>query len=122
MASNSSLWSWANEITARCIDSVFDFVGEQNFVDIFYLQWVAWMIYPIILTFLLPAVIVVFLYISVLILQLYRLRSHFFEAYRMDFSNAARQVIAALWDAHGKIWHGKKNLFYHFQFIARLLS
>lgn len=36
----------------------------------------------------------------------HRLRS----AYGTDWRNASRNVVAAVWDAHGWIWHGRKIL------------
>lgn len=31
------------------------------------------------------------------------------NAYETDWRNASRNVVAAVWDAHGWIWHGRKN-------------
>lgn len=62
---------------------------------------------PLLITFLLPLVIVMLLYITALILYVYKLhRGRLRDAYGSDWKNAARYVVAAIWDAHGWIWHG----------------
>jgi hypothetical protein len=96
---------WPTILYSEYFDSVFNYV-YQNYVDIYYVQWLIYIFYPLVVTFLLPAAIVLFLYASSLFLQLYRLRRHFSDVYNMDFWDGARQIVAALWDAQGKIWHG----------------
>lgn len=76
-------------------------------LDINYLAWVLWVVYPIIITFLLPLVILVFLYASALFLHIYRYRRRLREAYQHDFWDGARNTLAVLWDAQGYIWHGE---------------
>ncbi|XP_043277930.1 transmembrane protein 68 isoform X2 [Venturia canescens] len=62
---------------------------------------------PLLVTFLLPLVIVVLFYITALILYIYRLhRANLRRAYGTDWKNAARSLVAAVWDAHGWIFHG----------------
>jgi len=86
------------------IDSALTYVFLNYATD---LRWLTWLLYPIVVTFVLPFVIVIFLYASAFVLQLYALRRHFFEAYRMERPwDGARRVLAACWDAQGKIWHG----------------
>ena len=90
---------------------------------------------PLLITFLLPLVIVLLLYVTALILYVYRLHRYMYfnlklkylgmflvinfnfyfrhrlrSAYGTDWRNASRNVVAAVWDAHGWIWHGRKNL------------
>lgn len=100
-----SIWSEIYEMLSVHLESTFNHI-YQNYFDIYYARWLAWIFYPLVVTFLLPVVIVLFIYASALFLQLYRLRHHFLDVYHMDFWNGARQIIAALWDAQGKIWHG----------------
>ncbi|XP_013382530.1 transmembrane protein 68 [Lingula anatina] len=76
------------------------------YFDIDYLRWLAWLWYPIIISFLLPLMIIAFLYASALFLHIYRLRHQLKDAYSQDFWNGARKTLAALWDAQGYIWHG----------------
>ena len=66
------------------------------------------MFYPLVITFLLPFVLGIFLYGSALFLHIYKLRHHLRDIYsRRDLWDGARHSLAAFWDAHGKIWHGK---------------
>jgi hypothetical protein len=96
---------WPAVLYSEYLDSAFNYI-YLNYVDLYYVQWLIYISYPLVITFLLPAAILIFIYASALFLQLYRLRRHFSDVYHMDFWNGARQVVAALWDAQGKIWHG----------------
>jgi len=78
----------------------------NNYVDIYYVRWLIYVLYPVVITLILPAVIFLLLYASQLFLQLYRLRRHFGVVLQMDCWDGARQIVAAVWAAHGKIWHG----------------
>jgi hypothetical protein len=98
---------WPAILYTEYLDTAFNYI-YHNYVDLYYVQWLIYIFYPLVITFLLPAAIVVFLYASSLFLQLYRLRRHFSDVYSMDFWDGARQIVAALWDAQGKIWHGKE--------------
>lgn len=75
-------------------------------VDIDYLSWVLWVVYPIIISFLLPLVILILVYASALFLHCYRYRHRLREAYHHDFWDGARNMLAVLWDGQGYIWHG----------------
>jgi len=77
-----------------------------NHVDLYKFQWLIYILYPVIITLILPVLIFILLYASQLFLQLYRLRQHFGGVLHMDCWDGARQIIAAVWAAHGKIWHG----------------
>jgi len=79
---------------------------HQNYVDLYYVQWPIYVLYPVIITLILPVLIFLLLYASQLFLQLYRLRQQFGSVLHMDYWDGARQIIAAVWAAHGKIWHG----------------
>ncbi|XP_034825953.1 DGAT1/2-independent enzyme synthesizing storage lipids isoform X1 [Maniola hyperantus] len=79
-----------------------------EYVDNEYSLWLTWFLTPVLVTFLLPAVIIVLIYTSSIIFHLYRL-------YRLrivqgvdhnDWKQAARLAVCALWDAHGWLWHG----------------
>lgn len=74
-------------------------------LDIDYMRWVLWVIYPIIISFLLPLLIVIFLLASVLFLHVYSYRHRLRKAYAQDFWQGARQTLAVLWDGQGYIWH-----------------
>ncbi|KAL1513028.1 hypothetical protein ABEB36_002512 [Hypothenemus hampei] len=79
-----------------------------DYVDIDYSLWLTWCLTPLIVTFLLPAVIALLLYISALILYIYKLHwRHIRTALIVgDKWEAARKLVAVIWDAHGWIWHG----------------
>lgn len=78
------------------------------YVDIDYSLWITWVLAPLIITFLLPAVIALLLYLSAFLLYIYKL--HWKTIKRTlqtgDKWDTARKSVGALWDAHGWIWHG----------------
>lgn len=97
-------WSWIGvsyttwtEFWEAAFDSI-----SQNYVD----PWLIWIMYPIIVTFLLPMLLLLLLYTSSLFLHFFRLRHHFLGVCQMDNWNRARILLAIFWAAHGKIWHG----------------
>ncbi|CAG9830241.1 unnamed protein product [Diabrotica balteata] len=82
-------------------------LSTVNYVDIDYSLWITWFLAPLIITFLLPAVIALLLYCSAFMLYIYKL--HWKSIKRTlktgDKWDAARKSVGALWDAHGWIWH-----------------
>ncbi|KAJ8933602.1 hypothetical protein NQ314_013912 [Rhamnusium bicolor] len=86
------------------------FVKEYvvNYIDIDYSLWLTWCLAPLFITFLLPAVIALLLYLSVFLLYIYKLhwRNIKITLQIGDRWEAARKSVGALWDAHGWIWHG----------------
>lgn len=88
-----------------------DWLG--NYVDLDYMLWVRWLLSPIIITFvILPAVILVLIYVSSLCLYIYRahrqrlLRRLTTYVEQGDFWTAGREFVATIWDAHAWLWHG----------------
>ncbi|XP_050500305.1 transmembrane protein 68 isoform X1 [Diabrotica virgifera virgifera] len=83
-----------------------DFV--VNYVDIDYSLWITWFLAPLIITFLLPAMIALLLYCSAFMLYIYKLhwKSIKNTLKTGDKWDAARKSVGALWDAHGWVWHG----------------
>ena len=79
-----------------------------EYVDLCYLQWLAWLFYPLIVTFVLPFCLLFLLYASAMFLHVYRLR-HLLRsaACSMHYWDSARYFLAVLWEAQGKIWHGR---------------
>lgn len=78
-----------------------------EYIDVDFTLWLSWLLMPLLVTFLLPLVIVILLYVTALILYVYKLhRVRLRNAYGTDWRNAARNVVAAVWDAHGWIWYG----------------
>nr|XP_018916703.1 PREDICTED: transmembrane protein 68 [Bemisia tabaci] len=85
--------------------SLKDFLVE--YVDIDYSLWLTWVLTPIIITFLLPAVIILLLYMSAIIFFIYKWhRERLKDAYDDNFFHGAIKTVAAVWDAHGWLWHG----------------
>ncbi|XP_026320956.1 transmembrane protein 68 isoform X2 [Hyposmocoma kahamanoa] len=78
-----------------------------EYVDTEYSLWLTWFLMPVIVTFLLPALIFILIYISAIIFHLYRLyRLRVVNGVQADWRQAARLAVCALWDAHGWLWHG----------------
>lgn len=85
--------------------SLYDIMVE--YVDTEYSLWLTWFLTPVIVTFLLPAVIIILIYISSIIFHIYRLyRLRVVSGVQNDWRQAARIAVCALWDAHGWLWHG----------------
>ncbi|XP_051168486.1 transmembrane protein 68 [Leptopilina boulardi] len=78
-----------------------------DYIDVDFTLWLSWLLMPLIITFLLPLMIVILLYVSASILYVYKIhRARLRQAYESDWRDAGSKVVAALWDAHGWIWHG----------------
>ncbi|XP_007231136.3 transmembrane protein 68 [Astyanax mexicanus] len=65
-----------------------------------------WACTPLVLVFLLPFVILFFVYLSILFLHLYKRKNELKEAYSHKLWQCARKTLATVWDAQGTIWHG----------------
>jgi hypothetical protein len=89
-------------------------------LDCHYLAWIVWLLYPIIISFLLPALLVIFLYASALFLVIYRQRHRLKDAYQKNFWDGAKNTLAAIWDGHGRIWHGEKNYLFHVKGLSNV--
>ncbi|CAL1546339.1 unnamed protein product [Lymnaea stagnalis] len=88
------------------MDIISGFVVYVNSFDIDYISWVLWVLYPILITFLLPAFIVLFLYLTSLALFIYKQRMKLKAAYDHDFWDGARKTLGVFWWAQARIWHG----------------
>nr|XP_060631299.1 LOW QUALITY PROTEIN: monoacylglycerol/Diacylglycerol O-acyltransferase-like [Anolis sagrei ordinatus] len=71
-----------------------------------YVVYLTWLFTPLLIAFLLPAIILVLLYVSIVILHIYKRRTDLKEAYLNDFWDGARQMVATLWYVHARIWNG----------------
>ena len=77
-------------------------------LDYYLLSWLLWLFAPIVVAFVLPAVILVMIYGSVLFLHIYKARHRLADAYYSSSTwDWARMVLATFWEGHGNIWHGK---------------
>lgn len=72
-----------------------------------YLDYLLWVFTPLIIVFILPMFIVLFLYLSILFLHVYKRKRELKEAYSNSVWDGARKTLATLWDGHATIWHGK---------------
>ncbi|KAL4235744.1 Transmembrane protein 68 [Mactra antiquata] len=89
------------------VDSTLTFIWLQlEKLDIEYWKWVAWLIYPVIISFLLPLVIPICLYCCAIFLHVYQYRHRLRDAYAVDFWGGAKKTVAVFWEAQGRIWHG----------------
>ncbi|XP_068093493.1 DGAT1/2-independent enzyme synthesizing storage lipids [Hyperolius riggenbachi] len=91
-----------------CLMQMFlDWMGLDNLEDyLSYLKYLLWVFTPLIVVFILPFVIVIFLYLSILFLHVYKRKNELKEAYSNSIWDGARKTLATLWDGHATIWHG----------------
>lgn len=83
----------------------------MEYIDVDFTLWLSWLLMPLLITFLLPLVIVMLLYITALILYIYKLHgARLRNLPGTDWRTAARNVVAVIWDAHGWIWYGYEVL------------
>lgn len=83
------------------------FLGQ--YIDLDYSIWLYRLLTPLIVTFLLPTFIALLLYISSLILTIYKFhRRVLLQAVTSDenFWSFAIKMIAIMWDAHSWLYHG----------------
>lgn len=78
-----------------------------RYIDVPYTLWLWWLFTPILVVCLLPVFILILLYITSMLLYIYKLhRQRLRDAYDRDIWEAGRKVVSAIWEAHGCIWHG----------------
>ncbi|KRF82251.1 transmembrane protein 68 isoform X1 [Drosophila novamexicana] len=81
----------------------------STYIDLDYSLWLYRFLTPLIVTFLLPLVFVALIYISFLVLFIYKLhRKVIMRSVQTDrnFWRVGRKIVAAIWDAHARIYHG----------------
>ncbi|XP_061696412.1 transmembrane protein 68 [Syngnathoides biaculeatus] len=71
-----------------------------------FLEYLLWVFTPLAIVFILPFLIVILLYLSILFLHVYKRKNQLREAYCNNLWDGARKTLATLWDGHGSIWHG----------------
>ena len=69
-------------------------------------QYLLWLFLPIIIAFLLPVFLLVFIYACVIFIHIYQFRNRIREAYASSYWDGARASIASFWDGVGWLWHG----------------
>ncbi|NXH21979.1 TMM68 protein, partial [Bucco capensis] len=81
--------------------------GVEHIEDyLSYVIYLLWVFLPLAVVILFPAGTVALFYISILVLHIYKRKNELREAYSHDFWDGGRQMLATLWDVHGRIWHG----------------
>ncbi|KAA8587588.1 hypothetical protein FQN60_016450 [Etheostoma spectabile] len=70
------------------------------------LEYLLWVFTPLAVVFILPFLIVILIYLSILFLHVYKRKNQLREAYCNNLWDGARKTLATLWDGHGAIWHG----------------
>ncbi|KFP71904.1 PREDICTED: transmembrane protein 68 [Acanthisitta chloris] len=84
-----------------------EWTGVEHIEDyLSYVIYLLWVLFPLAVVFLLPGVIVIMFYISILLVHIYKRKNELKEAYSHDVWFGAKEMVATLWDAHGRIWHG----------------
>uniref|UniRef100_A0A915KKA9 Phospholipid/glycerol acyltransferase domain-containing protein n=1 Tax=Romanomermis culicivorax TaxID=13658 RepID=A0A915KKA9_ROMCU len=93
--------------SCRFFDLIEPFIEvlRQN-LDVDYFLWLFWLFAPILIVFIIPLILAVFVYGCAFFLHVYKQRNYLREAYSVDVWHGARMTIAAFWDAQGWIWHG----------------
>lgn len=81
-------------------------------LDINLTLWLSWLLTPVVIFFILPLTIMLFIYLSSLLLYIHRVHKRRLirrlqeAANEWDIAKAGREIVSALWDAQGWIWHG----------------
>ncbi|XP_067218753.1 transmembrane protein 68 isoform X1 [Chanodichthys erythropterus] len=84
-----------------------EWVGLGQLEDyLSFLEYLLWVFTPLAVVFILPFLIVILLYLSILFLHVYKRKIQLREAYSNNLWDGARKTLATLWDGHGAIWHG----------------
>ncbi|KFR13202.1 Transmembrane protein 68 [Opisthocomus hoazin] len=84
-----------------------EWTGVEHIEDyLSYAVYLLWVLFPLAVVFLLPGVVIVLFYLSALFLHIYKRKNELKQAYSNDFWDGAKQMLATLWDGHGRIWHG----------------
>nr|CAB3267114.1 transmembrane protein 68-like [Phallusia mammillata] len=98
---------------AAVLEVALDYVDYyQNIVfewlDYYFPGWRIYLLSPfVILFFVLPMLLVVYLYLSALLLFVYHRRHSIYEAFHNhNVWEGYKQTIATFWTGHGRIWHG----------------
>ncbi|KAM5157786.1 DGAT1/2-independent enzyme synthesizing storage lipids isoform 1-T3 [Mantella aurantiaca] len=89
------------------VQMILDWLELENLEDYLnYLDYLMWVFTPLIIVFILPFLIVILLYLSILFLHVYKRKNELKEAYSNSIWDGARKTLATLWDGHATIWHG----------------
>ena len=101
-----------SDVVVNSTISALDYIAL--YVDLDYMLWVRWLLTPLLVTFfILPSVILVFIYLTSFFLYIYRAHRRRHLPRRLvdslshgDFWSAGRLLVAMVWDGHARLWHG----------------
>lgn len=75
------------------------------------MDWFMILLSPFVVIFVYPCIFLVMMYGTTLFLHTYRhSRAQIYDAYADNFWDGAMQTVAAVFDAHGTLWHGRSLL------------
>ncbi|XP_062844054.1 transmembrane protein 68 [Trichomycterus rosablanca] len=106
---NESCWSGNGSVgVLTCLALVWENWAAQGDLQDYlsFLEYLLWVFTPLVIVFILPFIIVILLYLSILFLHVYKRKNQLREAYSNNLWDGARKTLAMLWDGHGAIWHG----------------
>uniref|UniRef100_A0A8C3XGP4 Phospholipid/glycerol acyltransferase domain-containing protein n=1 Tax=Cyanoderma ruficeps TaxID=181631 RepID=A0A8C3XGP4_9PASS len=84
-----------------------EWTGVEDIGDyLSYAFYILWLLFPLVVVFVLPGVLIILFYVSILWLHIYKRKNEIKEAYSHDAWIGATEVLATLWDGHGRLWHG----------------
>ncbi|XP_066480509.1 DGAT1/2-independent enzyme synthesizing storage lipids-like [Tiliqua scincoides] len=93
--------TWLNSLLKEWIypDNYFG-----NFTD--YKGYLLWVLIPVVILFSPPLIMLGFIYISTLLLHVYKIKSNLKGDYLSKAWNNGRRAVSQLWDSYGVLWHG----------------
>jgi len=72
------------------------------------MDWLMLLLSPFVIVFIYPVIFLITMYGGAVFLHVYRhRRRQIYDAYADNFWDGGQQTIAAVFDAHGTLWHGK---------------
>ncbi|XP_078594884.1 DGAT1/2-independent enzyme synthesizing storage lipids-like [Branchiostoma floridae x Branchiostoma japonicum] len=107
LLTNTSILSWMETVNVamETMYGVMEDLGVDS-LDIDWISFLVWMFLPIMVAFILPVFVILLLYLTALIIHIYRARHKLRDAFAVDVWLGARKTVALLWELQGKIWHG----------------
>lgn len=81
------------------------------------MDWLMLLLSPFVIVFIYPVIFLITMYGGAVFLHVYRhRRRQIYDAYADNFWDGGQQTIAAVFDAHGTLWHGKWFVLFCFWF------
>ena len=81
------------------------------------MDWLILLLSPFVIVFIYPVIFLITMYGGAVFLHVYRhRRRQIYDAYADNFWDGGQQTIAAVFDAHGTLWHGKWFVLFCFWF------